>query len=352
MSGTIAPCIYCGVPVDSQCGDGDHVMPAELGRFKGEFHFRRICRAHNSLFGKSEEQLLRCAPESFFRRLAHPARLRDARGQKWVGAHGMRPPKFVVPRGDHSEMVRPSTSQPGMAEPIDQLVLIGADGNERHLRLYPEMTANTLRSRIKALDVVPTTSYLHTDERYFDKYIGLLKEVCPQCELFEKETQGTGIYWVKFRATFTYHADYWRAIAKIAFHYYLVNSRRGLNGDEPEFDDIRHFLLCGGDHKRFFGPPQTQFLLPFGELPSGKALLPQNWVHLLAADESQNSAIVMVSLFIGPLRPPRPYYITLGRFRSELVVPGAVFSHAYQYDSALGGSFAGRVDSISLTKLR
>ena len=53
-------CIYCQKPVDLRRGQGDHVIPAALGRFEDDLRFRRICRTCNRAIGKCEDQLLRC----------------------------------------------------------------------------------------------------------------------------------------------------------------------------------------------------------------------------------------------------------------------------------------------------
>jgi hypothetical protein len=150
---------------------------------------------------------------------------------------------------------------------------------------------------------------------------------------------------VKGTTKFTFHSDYWRAIAKIAFHYYLLNSKRGLHGDEPDFADLRQFILCGGDHGKFFANPSTRFVTPFGVLPDGRARLPSRWAHFLAADESQNEAVGVVNLFVGPERLPHTHHVNLGRFRSPLIVPNAQFTHAYIYDRNYRANFAGFVSA-------
>jgi hypothetical protein len=154
---------------------------------------------------------------------------------------------------------------------------------------------------------------------------------------------------------FTYHVDYWRAIAKIGFHYYLLNSRRGVLGHEPDFAGIRRFIMAGGDRDPFFTRPAARFEVPFRELADGAAVLPQSWTHILAADETCSAAVAMVSLFMGPEHLAQTHHINLGRFRSPLVVPGARYAHAYIYNAGQSHNrelFVGRVDAISLTQLR
>lgn len=347
-------CIYCGVPVDLQRGQGDHVVPAALGRFEGEFVFRRICPACNSRIGKCEEQVLRCAPEAYVRRMVQPNLKRNKRGAGWAGASGMPPPKFLIDHGDHHELVEGSTDDPRNVFPIDQLVIVDKAKGEHHLRLFPDMTAAQLRTKIDSLGLMPSgKSYLYADDAAWPKYVALLNEIWPTSPVQHGETVEAGMHRIEGTTKFTFHADYWRALAKIGFHYYLLNSRRGVRGEEPEFADVRKFIMEGGDRDPFFTKPAAQFVMPFRELPNGSAILPHAWAHVLAADESYNAAVAMVSLFMGPERLAPTYHVNLGRFRSPLVVPGARSTHSYLYDAEPGsGAFAGKVVAESLTQLR
>src|SRR5436190_4588201 len=160
-----ATCIYCGMAVNLSQGEGDHVIPAALGRFEEELILRRICRQCNSRIGKCEEQLLRCAPEAFVRRMVQPPVKRNKRGTSWVGASGIPPPKFTVNHGDHLELVDGSTDDPRNVYPIDQLVIVNKEKGEHHIRLFSNMTAAHLRAKIDALGLSPSnTIHLHADE--------------------------------------------------------------------------------------------------------------------------------------------------------------------------------------------
>jgi hypothetical protein len=347
-------CIYCGATVDLQRGQGDHVVPAALGRFEGEFVFRRICPACNSRIGKCEEQILRCAPEAYVRRMIQPSVKRNSRGTSWVGANGMPPPKFLIDHGDHHELVDGSTDDPRNVFPIDQLVIVDQAKGERHVRLFPEMTGQQLLAKINSLGLTPSNrSYLYADDAACPKYVGLLNEIWPDSPVVQSETREAGMRRIQGTTKFTFHADYWRALAKIGFHYCLLNTRRGVRGNEPEFADIRRFILEGGDRDPFFTRPAVQFVMPFRELPDGSALLPGVWTHVLGADESYNAAVAMVSLFMGPERLAPIYHVNLCRFRSPLVVPGARSTHLYIYADDPGAStYAGKVEAVTTTQLR
>jgi hypothetical protein len=298
--------------------------------------------------------MLKCAPEAFLRRVVQPAVTRHKRGRGWVGANGMPPPMFTIQHGDHQELVAGSANEPHDVRPIDQLVVVDSARREHHIRLFPEMTVAHLRAKIEELGVTPSgPMFLHADEATSSKYVALLKELRPGAPIAEAEGLEKGVHRVAGRATFTFHADYWRAVAKIAFHYYLLNTRRGLRGDEPVFADLRRFILEGGDSTPFFSNPPARFELPFRKLPDGSAILPDVWAHVLAADESRHTAVAMVSLFMGPQRLAPTQHITLGRFSSPLVAPSARWAHAYLYDASQNATHtAGRVVAKSVTQLR
>jgi hypothetical protein len=354
MAVPIATCIYCGSPFDPTRGEGDHIIPDALGHFEGRLIFRGACPRCNGRAGNSEQQLLRCAPEAFIRQMLQPVTSRGNRGNGPAAANGMPSPRQTINRGDHQELVEPSQDNPRDILAVDQLVVTDNERGTRYIRLNPNMTAARLRERINALAPNPSgTCYLHCDETVADRYTALMREVFPDGTLTEREGDDAGVRRVRGRVEFRFHDDYWRAIAKIGFHYYLLNNRRGFRGDEPEFTDIRRFIMEGGDRGPFFSKPAARFVLPFGELPNGNAVLPQKWAHVLAADESFQTAVAMVCLFVGPERPPVARHINLGRFRSPIVVPNARTAHAYEYDAEPSqGRYAGRVVEITTTRLR
>lgn len=349
----IARCIYCPTNFDPLRGEGDHVIPAALGRFKNELTFRGACPACNNAFGSSEEQLLRCAPEAVLRRVVNPPVKRHNRGNKWVGANGMPPPKFMVNHDGHNEIVAANPELPTQISPVDQLVITGPEIGERHLCLHPEMTAASLRSKIdELLEGKPSAQIrLLSDERNTQKYLAILSVLYPNTTFDEADGIEPGEHSVKGRIEMKYHDDYYRAIAKIGFHYYLKTTERSVCGDEPMFESIRNFIRYGGDFRPFFRASKATFCLPFGVSESGVAELPADWLHILACDEAGSHTTAMVCLFMGPTHPAIPHHINLGAAVKRLVVPQGQHSHVYLYDSGRDG-FAGQVIETSLTQLR
>lgn len=348
-----AQCIYCGTPVDTTSGEGDHVIPAAFGRFKGELKFRRICPQCNSRIGKCEEQLIRCSPESVLSRQVRPQGSRKRRGKTRVGAHGKPPPQFKIQHEDHEELAVESDEVGGSVESPEQLVIVDAEGKQHVIRLFPTMTAESLRAKVAKLGVkLSGRAHIHADEAATAAYLELIKTVWPKSGVDFKEVLQPGTHRVRVQVQCEVNADYWRAIAKIGFHYFLVSSRRGFTGSEPEFEAIRRFIIEGGDRDQFFGSTATEFRTPFRKTGDG-AFVAGQWTHLLAADDEKRDKVAMVCLFMGPqfLAPTR--HIRLGSVNSLLAVPNPANACEYVYDnnSRVNG-YDGFVRTVRLTRLR
>jgi hypothetical protein len=266
----------------------------------------------------------------------------------------MPPPTFTVTHDDHQELVRPSEQNPEDVTPIDQLVIVDAEKGEFHLELSPQMTTAQLRKRIEQSGYKPSErTFLHADDATWPHYVAMMRELWPNVSIEERSGRDCGMHRIAGLASFRFHTDYYRAIAKIGFHYYLLHTRRGIQGTEPEFAVIRDFIRNGGDHKPLFEAPGARFALPFGEVLDGRAVLPGVWTHIVAADETARAAVAMVTLFMGPRRLAPVYHIRLATFASPIIVPDARFTHAYLYGATeSSGTHAGRVEAVSSTRLR
>jgi HNH endonuclease len=329
-----ATCIYCSTEIDPSRGAGDHVIPAALGRFRDDLRFRRICRDCNTKLGALEEVLLRSAPEALFRRFVPAGR--GKRGSAWVAAKGGARPLTTRDHDDHTELIELCPENPENALPIDQLVVRDTKGVEHHLSLFPDMTAASLRRKIADAAPAPNSPMsLHAEDPNHDVYVGLLAELYPDSPYIEGESVDEGVHRVRGQTVFHFSTDYFRALAKIAFHYYLVVNQRGFCGDEPEFTDIRCFIMEGGELEEFFCGGGSQFVSPYREIPGGGALLPAVWGHALAVDEEEREAVVNVMLLAGPKRLAPSHHIRVARFNSPIIVPRAQSAHVYIYYSEL-----------------
>jgi len=307
--------------------------------------------------GQAEETLIRSAPEAFFRRFTSNAIKPTGRGKRgggWSAAKGSSCPKGTIEHGDHTELVKIAPYNPDNVYPIDHLVVHDAADVEHHLRLSPDMTAKSLGMKIEEASPAPNSRiFLYAAEKHYEVYTKLLAEVYPDSPYNDIDSREAGVHRVQGRVTFCFSADYYRALAKIAFHYYLVVNKRGFRGDESIFDAIRDFIMKGGDHKQFFDTDGAKFFSPSRELPGGGAVVSDVWAHVLAADGEREEAVVNVMLFMGPKRVPPPHHVRVAIFDSPLIVPKAQTAHVYVYhDSPDSDGFAGIVRRESVNRIR
>lgn len=331
-------CIYCANSFDPAKGEGDHVIPAALGEFRDDTRFRGCCSDCNNWIGRSEEVLLRCGPEAFFRRVVNPAiPASRRRGRASIsGARGNPAPLFTAEIGGIHALVRPSGTNSLRASGVDQLVIRDTDGVDHRFPLFPNMNAEAFRRKILgkiAPSTISTILLLYYSEGACGAYTDLVQAMFPISESTRLPDVPAGEHPVKGRVSIIVNDHYWRSIAKIAFHYYLSHTRRAVRGDEPGFNQIRNFITKGGDQRRFFRASHTRFRLPFDGQSGCGAASPAQWCHVLGADEQEQEVVAYVRLFAGPGCMPPAYHIVLGTLDSNIVGPlSLIYGHVYLYD--------------------
>jgi len=350
-----AECLYCGNQFDPNRGEGDHIIPAQFGEFRNDVRFRRVCPPCNSRIGQAEQQMVQSSSLGFYRNIIKPQsrRLKKRGIGRPRGAMGAPPPKYMVNTGNHYALVELSADNPREVVLVDYILVRDKEGKEAHIRLYPNIRAKQIESALSKTGLGEMEKcWLSCSEKHETEYANLLRRIWPGLKLEWGEPTLTGVYpSVPGRAEFQMNMHYFRAIAKIAFHYYLTHTRRGYRGNEDFFADIRHFILHGGDQDLFFNQnKRPRFVIPFGELPTGGAITPSQWSHVLAASEANGQAVVYVHLFVGPegIRPP--HYVSLGQWNSPIIEPNNAWGHVYLYDnSQQNGNTAGYVERAQIS---
>lgn len=349
-------CIYCGIQFDSSKGEGDHVLPVQLGEFRNDKRFWKICPKCNNKIGHSEQQFLACGPEAFFRRLVKPkVPKKRQRGNSQVkGAMGVPSPESTIDRGDHHELVQRSNENPTNMYPIDQIVIHNDKGEEYFIKLFSGMKKNHIEEQIAKMGIKKAAKiWFHFDDIKGDEYEKLIMEVFSDTQIQRLPYTEAGITPINGRITFKVNDNYFRAVAKIAFHYYLIHSRRGYRGDELIFTPIRNFIMNGGKQEPFFNPNGPKFKMPFGDLPSGGVITPDGWCHILSAYEEEKYIIAYIQLFVGRGCIPHSYHIKLAEIDNNIVVPKAVWGHVYLYDKTPSTDrYTGEVKEADLTRMR
>jgi hypothetical protein len=268
------------------------------------------------------------------------------------GYKGANRPRFIAEVNGQSRLVEPSSENPNDVVPLDELVAVGEQGDEHHIRLFPGMRPDDLRTRIQKTGLTRIQKwYLRSgaEDDVWEKYVALVKDVLSPSHTEELPPTEAGKQCVRVRSEFQFTSDYYRAIAKIAFHYYLVHNERGFRGDEPYFRDIRRFIKDGkGCRDEFFRSSGAEFATRFGRTASGGVVVPGQWCHLLAVSEANNLIVVFVQLFLGPENIPEPVYVTLAEIDSPIVLPNGTWGHVYQMDPTCNGKYAGHVLSPTI----
>ncbi len=212
------------------------------------------------------------------------------------------------------------------------------------------MTSNGLRRKLPTSGGKPTTGiWLHCDDNQFDHYCSLIREVCPEWKIERGTDTPSGKHRVRGRAALTVNDHYFRALAKIGFHYCLAHTQRGFKGNEAFFRPLRSFIMDGGKHEPFvsegshrFGPTVDNWL---------RSLVSLDWFcHVLTLDESGSTPRAYVHLFrTGRYHAPG-YQIILGRSDASIEVPALKLAHVYTYDNPQPQEgYAGDVREIPVT---
>jgi hypothetical protein len=113
---------------------------------------------------------------------------------------------------------------------------------------------------------------------------------------------------VVLAATVRVTEEYFRAIAKIAFHYTL-SAFPALSGEEREFQRVRDYIWAGqgAGHDRPVRQRASQFCLNFS-----RGERPRCWMHVLGVEKSYIYVVAHVQLFAGPNCMPLPYQVNIG----------------------------------------
>jgi len=148
------------------------------------------------------------------------------------------------------------------------------------------------------------------------------------------------------RGTVTYDARYFRAIAKIAFHYFVLYSQV-FTGLEEEFNAVRRFIRYGVGHEANF---VTKGSGSIAYDPSG-ADRPPYYGHVVRTDISPSRIAVLVLLFIGHDYTPDWYAVTLSRAEHQIFLPSEEFGHYYKYlEPEERSQYAGVIEALTVAR--
>lgn len=308
-------CIYCPAYEFSE----EHPLPAGLGKFDGYVSLTgRICKQCNNICGKLDEQLCRSGPEAFFRQFL------GIRGRKeherinsfYRGGSGGSPLEMLATNQRTGQNVLVELLNDKEARELRSAQLIADDGSLHVIRITDGMTPEEFRRVFDSFGISHFKEgmvYAAADEHeWVESLLATLKTQQKTDWAYPLGPITYGPSVVKFTLT----SRYFRAIAKMGFHYFLTKMTQ-FRGDEPCFSEIRAFVMserCPVEQcMQFVGYRAQHIAWP----PSAGAQL-ASWGHFLAAQADYLTLTSRVELFAGPGKRPLSYTVNLGRNPSRL----------------------------------
>lgn len=321
-------CIYCGA---SGPFSKEHALPYSLGHFKGFPELPdTVCADCNSrIISITEDQFLHCGPEAFIKEfLGITGRKEHKRINIFErGSAGAPPIDFVgydSNLGIHI-LFKFNPSQQTIKEVNKQIVFINKKGECFPFRVPDWIKDNKqfltyVREEIK----IPKGNY---DARFFGDDTFLLR--------MERLLSGLGKNFtilepppevnIKNPKTTCRVTDrYFRAIAKIAFHYFLtvVDLCRG---DEDVFRPIRDFIINGGVVEEFVKQKTEKTIEPE---------LPHWWTHIIKMDCGYGGIFIYLQFFINsqdnPFKDMLKYKFMVRLSRNH-VTPGLISRKCHHF---------------------
>jgi hypothetical protein len=343
-------CIYCPNDADSL----EHPLPAAFGEFEfAPLLDRKICGDCNTKrLGLLDEQLTRCGPEAILRKVFHiQGRPRHDKVNPFyrgsAGGKRLRMKAFDSSLGAEVELESLGGNE---ARQLCQMVFVEPSGLTHHLPISDNIqTPDELRAaydKLGVADIAKGEVHLICDPDERVRLEALILAVWPLVS-FGPATPGASSY-EKPVIDIQVTDRYFRAVAKIGFHYFLTQFPE-FSGSESCFEDIRRYIteergpeaLAAND---FIGKRRDPLL---GEMRSGAK--PDGWIaHVVTAQVTCETYLAQVQLFVCKDYPAPAYTVRLGTHpkRAENQAKG----HAYVYfKGGRSGKFSGRAHPLSTT---
>lgn len=324
-------CIYCGAS-KSLCRQA-HAIPRSLGTFKNQPSLKnRVCRECDSKIGKGEEQLIKCGPEAFIRiALGITGRSGKKSTSPFRRAHaGHEALKFKAKYpGTHYEVLVEIIPGTQNWRPLPQIVIVDSNGScEQILINEDNMTVEHIDKLIgetKLKGELRIWSHGTTDEEQ-ERIFNLLRKSKHTSNEFIDENIRPCNENVPAVGTIVVDKQYFRAIAKIAFHYFLCNYD-GFDGEESSFEPIRRFIRYDeGEVKTFVHQKRGNLVADLN-----RGYRPKYYGHFLICKIEKNRIYGYVQLFIGKDIDPGYYLVDLGTNPRRIILSPERFGHFYVY---------------------
>ncbi|HKB66712.1 MAG TPA: hypothetical protein VKC61_12725 [Pyrinomonadaceae bacterium] len=312
-------CIYCSEVKEFS---REHYLPECLGTFTNfETLDDRICEDCNGRIGRAlEEQFCRGGEIAYFRHLLGIQGKKSHKGKVDYflrGSGGASPLRMKgnIPGGEeevHFQLVRSQEEGKLGIDYMAQMILTAESGETHHVLLENMKEPEELQAKVDALGIgkLKQVNVIATpDQKERVEHLAKCFPVLEKSKWEELPTTGTTYTTTSFEVT----DKYFRAIAKIGFHYILKHFR-SFRGDEDCFADIRRFILEGGDIAQFVRWTEKQFI---SHIEAG--YVPAKFGHVILARANERIIWGKLQFFIGPGSTPSVYELAVAHNPTKLV---------------------------------
>jgi hypothetical protein len=301
----------------------EHYLPAGLGNFRNDVRLRDyICKRCQHKFSTLEDVFMHHGPEAFFRHIVGVRGRKQHRKKNifYEPTAGMPPLRVTAkhPSGDFTVLWEIDGMTAGCE--MKQLVFRDEQNCDLHLPFIPgQLDKDFERFRKEQSDKklrLIACFFDSADEEEFKSVCSdFLKGTLSEVILPERcEVEGEMRAWLSL--------PYYRAVAKIAFHFILAHFP--FTGLEPQFDGIKRFIFTGRDHDRFVQNTDEQFVEEFKD----HSVLSKDWCHFLSAQYDYNAVEARMQFFSGPKARPIVWRVMLGSSPARVV---GTFNRGFVY---------------------
>jgi len=309
-------------------------MPRLMGTFKNQPTLqRRVCAECDRAIGECEAVLAKSTIEAvLLKHIGVVGRHKERSSSPFRRAHsGSGPIRMAAEVPGYEYEVR--TEPIGDSQNVDvlpQMVLVDREGNREEIAIadpncislseWRLFISKLCEGKVKDLDMIGLSEQQSSLVRHVLQKLGCTFDLPGDTTI--KPYRGTTLV----KGSVVYDERYFRALAKIGLHYFLLHSRV-FDGTKQEFDAIRQFIRYGHDDEASC-------------VVKGKGTLaidlsgddrPPYYGHVLRTNISSHGISVLVQLFIGHDYKPDWYQVRLSRKKHAIFLSSEEFGHYYRY---------------------
>ncbi len=346
-------CIYCDA-VNPKWAKA-HAVPRLMGKFENQQTILgKVCADCDKEFGKCEALLAKCTMEAIIiKHIGIVGRHKGKSTPPFRRGHAGYPPirmTIVLPGNENEVRVEPIGDSKNV-DILSHLILIDAQGNREELTInnpdcislseWNRLVQKCLDGGVKNLEILK----LSNDQFILIKRVlhahGITFDPADDAKISPSQTQ------VLAKSCVMYDKRYFQAIAKIAFHYFLLHSKV-FDGSEAEFRTIRRFIRYGeGDEWNFIEKNDQ----PIAQDLSGNDR-PSYYGHILRTEITLDRIALCVQLFIGHDYKPEWYRVILSQKKRKVFLQTEEFGHYYRYlEPDKRSKYDGVIENVTVAQI-